>query len=383
MASPPPPLRPTPPPPPPPPPSLRPLKHLPPTSELLPGSTSTTTTSSSSSVSLSPSLLIISAIIAFVFVASASIHLLLRFLSSRRRSSSVSAAPPAPPLLQPRRPESSFSSSSAAAATAAASNSGLSDKDKKALIDALPLFSLASSLAAVPKSSLDCAVCLYPFRPHDELRLLPACRHAFHSRCVDPWLRSTPSCPLCRASIALRAAPLLPPPTAAPPTVASHGNPSRSGSFRVEIGSVSRRSTPPEAEPVVNDPPHLRTYSLGSSFEYVIDEEVEAVVARIRRTTDKEEKRDAVAEPAAVIVAGPALSVADVAGGGGRGWLREYVDRLASSASSSFSSFRFSGRWSHDGGGGAARYSYDLEGSARREAEEGGYYGFYRWLIGA
>ncbi|CAL9207334.1 unnamed protein product [Musa hybrid cultivar] len=380
MASPPPPLRPTPPPSP----SLRPLKHLPPT--LPRGSTTTTTSSSSSSssssVSLSPSLLIISAIIAFVFVASASIHLLLRFLSSRRRSSSVSAAPPAPPLLQLRRPDSSFSSSSAAA-TAAASNSGLSDQDKKALIDALPLFSLASSLAAVPKSSLDCAVCLYPFRPHDELRLLPACRHAFHARCVDPWLRSTPSCPLCRASIALRAAPLPSPPTAAPPTVASHGDPSRPGSFRVEIGSVSRRSTPPEAEPVVNALPHLRTYSLGSSFEYVIDEEVEAVVARIRRTTEKEEKRDAVAEPAAVIVAGPAPSVAEVAGGGGRGWLREYVDRLASSASSSFSSFRFSGRWSHDGGGGPARYSYDLEGSARREAEDGGYYGFYRWLIGA
>ncbi|CAL9753214.1 unnamed protein product [Musa acuminata subsp. burmannicoides] len=362
------------------PPSLRPLKNLPPTAEASGGATN------SAAISLSPSLFIISAIVAFVFVASASIHLLLRFLSSRRRSSSVAAAPPLPPLFQLRHSDFSSPSSSAAAA-AVASDFGLSDQDKEALIDSLPLFSLASSLAVLPKSSPDCAVCLYPFRPHDELRLLPACRHAFHSRCVDPWLRSTPSCPLCRSSIALPAPPLPPPPPASLLTIASYGNPSRSGSFRVEMGSVSRR-TPTEAEPAVNPPQHLRTYSIGSSFEYVVDEEVEAIVARIRRRAEKEEKREAAAEPASsAIVAGPAPAAAEATGVGGRGWLRAYVDRLASSASTSFSSFRFSGQWSHryDGGdgGGVARYSSDLEGSARREAEEGGYYVFYRWLIGA
>ncbi|XP_074557982.1 E3 ubiquitin-protein ligase ATL4-like [Curcuma longa] len=350
------------------PPSQRPLKHLPPAEEAL-----TEDTSSSASLSLNPSLLIISAIIAFVFIASAFIHLLLRLLSSRLRSSSVAAAPPPPPL--PLPPPSSLPRRSDSHSSAA--DSGFSDKDKAALVDSLPLFSLASSLSVLPKSSPDCAVCLCPFRPHDELRLLPACRHAFHSQCVDPWLRSAPSCPLCRASIALPAAPLpsSPPP---PPQDAS-----TTGSFRVEIGSVSRRgTTTSEADLTAgNHPRHLRTFSLGSSLEFIVDEEVEAVVAWIPRRTGKEQKREASAEPEPPQ---PAAEVAEAAGGGGRGWLRDHVDRLASSASSTLSSLQFSGRWSHryDGAEGG-RWSRDLEGSARREAEEGGYYDFYRWLVGA
>ncbi|KAG6494997.1 E3 ubiquitin-protein ligase ATL4-like [Zingiber officinale] len=328
----------------------RPPKLQPPAEEIYPEGTS-----SSASLSLNPSLLIVSAIVAFVFVASASIHLLLRFLSSRIRSSSVAATPPPlppPPPTLPPRPDSPDS------------NSGFSDKDKAALVDSLPLFSLASSLAVLPKSSPDCAVCLSPFRPHDELRLLPACRHAFHSQCVDPWLRSAPSCPLCRTSITLPATPLPPP----------RQETSTPGSFQVEIGSVSRRETTSESDPAAgNLPPHLRAFSLGSSFEYIVDQEVEAVVSWIPRRIVKEEKSEASAPPEP---SQPGAEVAEAAGGGGRGWL--------SSASSAISSLQLSGRWSHryDGGEGA-RWSRDLEGSARREAEEGGYYDFYRWLIGA
>ncbi|WOL06307.1 E3 ubiquitin-protein ligase [Canna indica] len=47
----------------------------------------------------------------------------------------------------------------------------------------------------------DCAVCLSEFREDESLRLLPKCRHAFHVRCIDTWLKSHSNCPLCRASI--------------------------------------------------------------------------------------------------------------------------------------------------------------------------------------
>lgn len=47
----------------------------------------------------------------------------------------------------------------------------------------------------------DCSVCLNEFRDGETLRLLPKCNHAFHLPCIDTWLRSHTTCPLCRAAI--------------------------------------------------------------------------------------------------------------------------------------------------------------------------------------
>ncbi|GMN67812.1 hypothetical protein TIFTF001_036887 [Ficus carica] len=46
----------------------------------------------------------------------------------------------------------------------------------------------------------NCSVCLEDYIESDVLRLLPDCGHAFHLKCVDPWLRLRPTCPLCRSS---------------------------------------------------------------------------------------------------------------------------------------------------------------------------------------
>lgn len=47
----------------------------------------------------------------------------------------------------------------------------------------------------------DCAVCLSEFEENDEGRELPQCGHCFHMECVDKWLRSHSTCPICRAPI--------------------------------------------------------------------------------------------------------------------------------------------------------------------------------------
>ncbi|KAJ6914523.1 RING-H2 finger protein ATL70 [Populus alba x Populus x berolinensis] len=45
-----------------------------------------------------------------------------------------------------------------------------------------------------------CSICLADYKNTDKLRLLPDCGHLFHLRCVDPWLRLHPTCPVCRTS---------------------------------------------------------------------------------------------------------------------------------------------------------------------------------------
>ncbi|KAI3883355.1 hypothetical protein MKW92_039601 [Papaver armeniacum] len=48
---------------------------------------------------------------------------------------------------------------------------------------------------------LDCAVCLGEYEDEDLLRLLPKCRHIFHRECVDGWLDSHSTCPVCRSDL--------------------------------------------------------------------------------------------------------------------------------------------------------------------------------------
>ncbi|KAJ7952272.1 E3 ubiquitin-protein ligase RHA1B-like [Quillaja saponaria] len=48
----------------------------------------------------------------------------------------------------------------------------------------------------------NCAVCLYEFGAHDEIRRLTNCRHIFHRNCLDRWMGYDQStCPLCRTPL--------------------------------------------------------------------------------------------------------------------------------------------------------------------------------------
>ncbi|KAL8500555.1 hypothetical protein ACS0TY_020219 [Phlomoides rotata] len=46
-----------------------------------------------------------------------------------------------------------------------------------------------------------CAICLNDIRGGDSYRKLAECSHSFHSDCIDVWLRSHPTCPLCRNQV--------------------------------------------------------------------------------------------------------------------------------------------------------------------------------------
>ncbi|KAF5190477.1 Ring-h2 finger protein atl70 [Thalictrum thalictroides] len=45
-----------------------------------------------------------------------------------------------------------------------------------------------------------CSICLSNYKDIDLLRVLPDCKHMFHLKCVDPWLRLHSTCPVCRKS---------------------------------------------------------------------------------------------------------------------------------------------------------------------------------------
>ncbi|KAH7549864.1 hypothetical protein ACOSP7_025161 [Xanthoceras sorbifolium] len=53
----------------------------------------------------------------------------------------------------------------------------------------------------------ECPICLGVFEDEDKLKVLPECNHAYHSDCLDKWLSSHSSCPLCRASLDLYSLP--------------------------------------------------------------------------------------------------------------------------------------------------------------------------------
>ena len=45
-----------------------------------------------------------------------------------------------------------------------------------------------------------CSICLADYKKTDMIRVLPDCNHLFHDKCVDPWLKLHPTCPVCRTS---------------------------------------------------------------------------------------------------------------------------------------------------------------------------------------
>jgi len=299
---------------------------------------------------ISPSILIIITILAVTVIVSLLICFLLRHLNCHRlrRDQPPTTTEPPHSHSHSRRisPETTPTS----------------------VIDSLPLFTFSSiSRRSSAVTAADCAVCLSKFRNSDLLRSLPLCCHAFHAECIDTWLRSNLSCPLCRSSI-------LP----SDSDLAKILRSTSSDSFRVDIGNLSRRGNNlhnPDA--VTTGGGDSRSYSIGS-FEYYVVEpsEVSFTQDHRRSVSDQKDIHIPVSEDSSMTnentIAG------EVAGSGH--WLKDYVDRLSASISSRTASFRSSGRF-FAGGGSSRRIEpvdYDVEGNRiGEEISE-----MFRWLSG-
>ncbi|KAM0874867.1 hypothetical protein ACQ4PT_037149 [Festuca glaucescens] len=80
-------------------------------------------------------------------------------------------------------------------------------RDKGVDPELLRLLPITVYRAAAPTGSaaedrVECAVCLSELQDGEVARFLPPCGHGFHPRCVDKWLASHSTCPLCRVTVA-------------------------------------------------------------------------------------------------------------------------------------------------------------------------------------
>lgn len=131
---------------------------------------------------VSPSILLIIIILAIIFFVSGLLHLLVRF------------------LLRPTTRDPDEMDNVTALQGQLQQLFHLHDAGvDQSFIDTLPVFNYKAIIGV--KSPFDCAVCLSEFESEDKLRLLPKCSHAFHMECIDTWLLSHSTCPLCRASL--------------------------------------------------------------------------------------------------------------------------------------------------------------------------------------
>ncbi|CAI9765121.1 unnamed protein product [Fraxinus pennsylvanica] len=312
----------------------------------------------------SSSIIIVIVVIASAIIVSSFIYLFIRFLSKRFH-------------------HRTFSDVHLQRNTSAASNNTNSNQYQVAsnnLLDPLPLFDFRSVTGNLAGG--DCAVCLSKFEPHDQLRLLPLCCHAFHAVCIDTWLVTNQTCPLCRSTVKPSDSDVLDKIHSVKHPVINHhynnnsslrnGNGNdyeNSGSFRVEIGSISHRRGATES-----GEGRRQTYSVGS-FEYIVDDDYEVSV---RSTTHRPHCTSLDKQSSVRVPGGEVLAREDSVG---RNWIMDYIDRLPSmSTPSRTTSFRTSGSFFSDSSRRSDSIATVEDLEANRIGEE--ISEFFQWLSG-
>ncbi|XP_030474425.1 RING-H2 finger protein ATL8-like [Syzygium oleosum] len=76
------------------------------------------------------------------------------------------------------------------------------DGVEEKVLRAIPVLSYSSKGNRVFRvDQSECAVCLGELEDCETVRLLPACRHAFHVPCIDQWFSAHNNCPVCRSPV--------------------------------------------------------------------------------------------------------------------------------------------------------------------------------------
>ncbi|KAG0608159.1 hypothetical protein M758_8G083600 [Ceratodon purpureus] len=163
----------------------------------------------------------------------------------------------------------------------------------KSVIEALPVVAYgAESLKSFldPAGGTECVVCLSEFTAGEKIRLLPDCQHGFHLACIDTWLLTHTTCPVCRRSV-LPASPCPDSDSSLDPACAQSivGGSARFGSSRFHSARIA--SVDIEIEPSNGAPPPPTITDPGASsssrpkprFASILSTEVMASIIGSRR----------------------------------------------------------------------------------------------------
>ncbi|KAG9444871.1 hypothetical protein H6P81_016211 [Aristolochia fimbriata] len=67
-------------------------------------------------------------------------------------------------------------------------------------LEMIPAYKYSKRVLPLDGTETSCAVCLSEFKEGEEVLDLPHCAHFFHAPCIDTWLSSHSTCPICRTS---------------------------------------------------------------------------------------------------------------------------------------------------------------------------------------
>ncbi|XP_057979776.1 RING-H2 finger protein ATL7-like [Malania oleifera] len=73
---------------------------------------------------------------------------------------------------------------------------------KKELRELLPIIVFKETFSI---RDSQCSICLGDYQGEDRIQQIPACGHTFHMECIDHWLATHTTCPLCRLSLLVSA----------------------------------------------------------------------------------------------------------------------------------------------------------------------------------
>ena len=75
------------------------------------------------------------------------------------------------------------------------------ESQPSSMLSSLPSRVFLGPTDALQGDDAECSICCIEYEQGDEICLLPACMHAFHPACIQSWLRSNATCPVCMRDV--------------------------------------------------------------------------------------------------------------------------------------------------------------------------------------